>query len=74
MAAGAPRLAVQFLRDGQLVAQATPELPPPDQHGRIAYVGTLPLEAFPPGQYQVRAVVRQGSAGAEENAVFIVSP
>lgn len=70
----APRLAVQFILDGKLVAQASPELPPPDEHGRIAYVGTLPLDAFPPGEYQIRAVVRQGNAGAEERASVTISP
>jgi VWFA-related protein len=73
-APSAPRLAVQFILDGKLVAQASPELPPPDKQGRIAYVGTLPLDAFPPGQYQIRAVVRQGNAGAEEQALVTISP
>jgi len=69
-----PQLALQFLRDGELVAQALPELQAPDPEGRVPCVGSLPLSTFKPGQYEVRAVVRQGITGAEERAFFTVSP
>ena len=69
-----PQLALQFLRDGEVVAQALPELQPPDPAGRVPCVGSLPLSTFKPGQYEVRAVVRQGMTGAEERAFFTVSP
>jgi VWFA-related protein len=69
-----PQLALQFLKDGELVAQALPELQAPDAQGRIPCVGSLPLSTFKPGRYEVRAVVRQGSTGAEEHAFFTVNP
>jgi len=69
-----PRLAVQFRKDGKIVAQGMPDLPPPDAQGRIAYVGRLPAETFPPGSYEIRAVVRQGASTAEEFAFVSVNP
>ena len=69
-----PKLALQFLEDGELVAQALPELQAPDAQGRVPCVGSLPMSTFKPGRYEVRAVVRQGPTGAEEHAFFTVNP
>ncbi|MBI1941921.1 MAG: VWA domain-containing protein [Acidobacteria bacterium] len=69
-----PLLSVQFRKDGKVVAQGMPDLPQPDAQGRIAYVGRLPAENFPPGDYEVRAVVRQGATTVEEFAFVRVSP
>lgn len=69
-----PLLSVQFKKEGKVVAQGMPELPQPDAHGRIAYVGRLPAETFPPGDYEIRAVVRQGASTVEEFAFVNVSP
>ena len=69
-----PLLSVQFRKDGQVVAQATPELPQSDAQGRIAYVGRLPAETFPPGDYEIRALVSQGASTVEEFAFVNVSP
>lgn len=69
-----PLLSVQFMKEGNVVAQGMPELPQPDAQGRIAYVGRLPAETFPPGDYEIRAVVRQGPASAEEHAFFTINP
>jgi hypothetical protein len=73
-AASKPQLAVQFRKDGQVVAQAMPDLPQPDAQGRIAYVGRLPAETFPPGNYEIRAVVRQGATVVEEFGFVSVNP
>jgi VWFA-related protein len=49
-----PLLAVQFRQEGKVLGQDMPELPAPDAQGRIGYVGRLPAEAFPPGDYEMR--------------------
>jgi VWFA-related protein len=69
-----PQLVMEFLREGQLVAKATPELPAPDQGGLIRYVASLPLTSFTPGNYEVRTIVKQGGTAAEEQAAFSINP
>jgi len=69
-----PELQLEFVRDGELVARSTPQLPAPDSQGRVLYLGTVPGEGFEPGRYQIRAVVRQGSTTAVEHAFFTVNP
>ncbi len=69
-AAEKPQLTIQFLKDGQPVAQAQPELPPADAYGRIPYVASS--SALPAGQYEIRAIIAQGSTRAEEHAFFTV--
>ena len=72
-AADRPSMEVQFLRDGELIARSPIELPAPDAEGRIQLLGSMPVEALPPGQYQLRAVVRQGGATASEYALLTLT-
>ncbi len=69
-----PRMELEFLRGGQVVAVSNPQLPAPDVEGRIAYLATVPMDKLEPGRYVIRALVRQGSAAAEEYAFFSVNP
>lgn len=69
-----PKLTMEFLRDGELVAKASPELPAADDSGRIRYVASLPLASFRPGNYELHTVVRQGTSATEERAVFMINP
>jgi hypothetical protein len=73
-AAEKPQLTMMFLREGKLVAKASPDLPAPDLSGVIRYVASLPLTSFTPGDYEVRTIVRQGATSAEEHAVFSINP
>jgi VWFA-related protein len=61
-----PELTLEFRRDGMLVGRSKPELPAPDAQGRIPYIASIPAEGFKPGLYQIRAVLQQGSAIADE--------
>lgn len=69
-----PQLTLEYYRDGQLVARATPDLPAPDDKGRISYIATSSADSFAPGQYDVHAVVQQGVSAAEGNALFTIVP
>jgi VWFA-related protein len=56
----APESAIELLQDGKAVAQ----LPMPlavAASGRIQQVGRLPVDQLPPGTYELRAIVKQGS-------------
>jgi len=70
--AAKPELAIEFLRDGRLVARSTPELPAPDGRGRIPFVASIRPTGLGPGLYQVRALLRQGSLTADESTALRV--
>jgi VWFA-related protein len=72
-AAESPQVTLEFLRDGQAVGRAEPALPPPDAHGRVPYVVSLPAGRFAPGRYEVVAELRAGPHRAWERASFRVS-
>ena len=48
-AAERPAVELEFRKDGQTVAHATPQLPAPDAGGRITYVGSFPTGSLGPG-------------------------
>jgi hypothetical protein len=69
-----PELFLQYLRDGEVVAQSKPELPEPRPDGSIPYIATAPAGSFPAGQYLVNVMLKQGDVGVVERAFFQVSP
>ena len=71
---GSPSLTVEFTRDGRTIGRATPELPAPDEQGRIAYVASFPSSGFEPGTYEMKAIARQGSSQDESRTSFTVVP
>jgi VWFA-related protein len=71
--ASKPQLTLELSKDGQPLGAISPQLPEPNERGAIPYIASFPLEKFPAGQYELRAVVRQGAGAAEEYAVFKVN-
>ena len=67
-----PSLQMEFLQDGNIVAKGDFDLPAADAAGRIPYVATVPAAAMK-GQYEVRAVVKQGATTSEEHTFFTVA-
>jgi hypothetical protein len=65
-----PELTLALLREGTLVARSSPELPAPDEKGRIAYIATIPSTGLATGRYEVRAILRQGTLVTEETTFF----
>lgn len=65
-----PALTLALMLDGAVVARSTPELPAPDEKGRIAYIATIPSTGLVPGRYEVRAILRQGDFAVEETTFF----
>ena len=70
--AAKPELVIEFLRDGLLVARSTPDLPAPDDQGRIPFVASVRPTGLGPGLYQVRALLRQGTLTADESTALRV--
>jgi VWFA-related protein len=66
---GAPRLAIEVLRDGKPVSSASPDLPPPDATGAIPFMSTI---SPAPGQYEIRVTARQGASTASRTIALRV--
>ena len=69
-----PKVSIEFGQGGKTLAALPVQLPAPDQSGRIQYTGTVPLDAFTPGKYELKAVVTDGVTNATRAARFIVEP
>lgn len=70
--AAAPQAVVQYLKEGVVVGNATLPLPQPDAQGRIPYVLSSPIDAMPPGTYEVKVSVQQGASTAEESVLVTI--
>jgi VWFA-related protein len=57
----APESMIELLQNGKPVAQIPMPLPAADASGRIQQVGRLPIVDLAPGNYELRAVVAQGT-------------
>jgi hypothetical protein len=64
--------ALELYRQGSLVARGAIALP--SGTGAIPYLGNFPVSRLPVGAYEMKVVVRQGAAIAEEAAAFEVVP
>lgn len=60
-----PTVEVEFLQGGKSLTKVPMQLPAADSAGRIPYLMTVPAASIPPGNYDVRAVARQGDSEAK---------
>ncbi len=67
-----PQAIVQYLKDGELAGSANLPLPAADAQGRIQYVLSSPLDAMPAGNYEVKVIIKQGSAAVAESVFLTV--
>ena len=70
----APKMSIELAQAGQSLGQLPVQLLAPDQNGRIQYTGTIPLDAFPPGEYELKATVSDGVTKATRSSRFTVQP
>jgi VWFA-related protein len=68
--AAPPQLVMEFSRNGKVLGAGSPPLTSAEQDGRIPYLAVVPLASFQPGDFTVRAIVKQGSQTAEETVSF----
>jgi hypothetical protein len=68
-----PELQMEYLLDGKTVGRGAVALPAPDSTGKIPYVMSSSAEGMAPGNYEVRAVVKQGDSITEERAFVMIA-
>jgi hypothetical protein len=69
----APQASVEVAQNGRSLARVPMELPAPDADGRIQYTNAVPLSAFPPGSYELRVTVTDGTHSVTRTARFTVT-
>jgi VWFA-related protein len=74
---GAPsgpcRAVLEVVRDGQPAGQVATDLPAPDAAGRIQYAGSLPLQGFAAGAYQLKVTATTPAGSDTRETAFTVS-
>ena len=73
-AAGAaqPEVVVRYLKEGAELARAAMPLAAADASGKIPYVFSSPIDTIPPGLYEIKVQVKQGSSVAEESVLVTI--
>jgi VWFA-related protein len=69
-----PALMVELLQNGKAIAAVPLKMPPPNESGRIPFVGNLPLDSLAPGDYDLRVTVRGDKNSAFRTTKFTVAP
>jgi len=69
-----PKMTIELYMGASPAGQLPIQLPAPDQNGRIQYTGTIPLDAFPPGEYELKAMVTDGVTKTTRSERFTVQP
>ncbi len=70
----APKMTIELYMGGSPAGQLPVQLPAQDQNGRIQYTGTIPIDAFPPGEYELKAMVTDGVTKTTRSERFTVQP
>ena len=65
-----PNLVIELLQQGRALAQMPAELPLADETGRIQYMGGLPLETLPAGEYEMKVTIKNGTANVTRSVRF----
>jgi len=69
-----PQVMFQLSKDGKVVVQGRAEAGAPDDSGAVPVLASFPAAKLGPGEYEARAVFRQGTAAAQEATAFRIVP
>jgi VWFA-related protein len=73
-AAAPPQMTLEFARDGKTVGRSQAMLPAPDPDGVIRFIGPIPTDSFPEGNYDVKVALQHGSGVCSEATEFTLVP
>ncbi len=72
-ALSAPKLRIELLQEGKVIATTTPTLPKPDEKGVITFSAGIPIKGLVSGNYRIRTIAQQAETIAEETIAFKVN-
>jgi len=64
---------VEILQNHRSLAKIPGQLPAPDQLGQIKYASSFPLDKFPPGDYDLKVTVGDGTSTVSRSTSFTVA-
>jgi VWFA-related protein len=67
-----PKLTIELLREGRVLAQMPGDMPDADASGRIQFVSGLPLEKIPAGSYELKITVSGETASVSRSRSFSI--
>ncbi len=67
-----PQVAIAISRDGKLVSNTHPSLPPAQADGSLRILSGIPFSGFDPGVYEVTVTAAQGGATSRRTAAIEV--
>jgi hypothetical protein len=67
-----PKLTIEFYAGEQRIGVLEPQLPQPDEKGRIPYVASVAAAQLPAGEYNARVIAKQAGTKAESRTAFAV--
>ncbi len=73
-AATIPKATVEILQNGGALGKTSADLPSTDARGRIQYAGTLPIDHYQPGVYELKVTVQDGLSNAARSQPFTIEP
>jgi VWFA-related protein len=62
-----PKLLLDFMKDGRLLARTSPGLPGAEVSGAVPFIANMPLDNVERGQYQLRATLIQGEQASQKS-------
>src|SRR6266498_77316 len=65
-----PKITIELLRDGQSLGQTPGDAPAADATGRRQFIGALPLEQIPIGNYEMKITVNDGKNSVSSSSHF----
>jgi hypothetical protein len=65
-------LTIELLQRGTSLGVIPAQLPAADASGRIQYTGALPLETIPAGKYEMKVIVKSGTAAVSRSVDFTI--
>jgi hypothetical protein len=72
--ASATKLTLEIAQGDHALGQLSYDLPAADQKGRIQYAAAIPLDKFPPGNYQLNVTVQNAKGRATNSTLFTIKP
>jgi hypothetical protein len=65
-----PKIIIELSRDGQSLGQTPGDAPAADATGRRQFIGALPLEQIPVGNYEMKITVNDGKNSVSSSSHF----